>query len=92
MNDQQFDEWVDKKAKKAEEIVYGLIGIALIILIPAAIIGIAWEEWTRDPELTALYERVDRERAEKKERDALNRYIFKENLRKDREKGIPQNW
>ena len=92
MNDQQFDEWADKTAKKAEEFMYGLIGIALIILIPAAIIGIAWEEWSRDPADTALYERVDRERAEKKERDALNRYIFKENLRKDREKWIPQNW
>lgn len=51
-------------------------------MILFGICGAIWEEATRDPAKTALYERVDRERQEAKDRAIVNRYLFEQNLKK----------
>ena len=46
------------------------------------ICGAIYEEVTRDPAKTALYERVDRERKEAEDRAIVNRVLFEQNLKK----------
>ena len=67
--------------KKANDFTNGLIALIIIIGIPVAIIAIAWEEWTRDPELTELYNRSRTEAREKADRDIVNRYLFEQSLK-----------
>ena len=66
---------------KVNDICNAIIILAVIILIPIAIIGIAWEEMSRDPAKTELYNRSRREAREKADRAIVNRYLFEQSLK-----------
>ena len=72
----------DKFFKKLNEVVNVLVVVAVGGGILFGICGAIWEEATRDPAKTAIYERVDRERQEAKDRAIVNRYLFEQNLKK----------
>ena len=72
---------MDSFEKKANDFMNGLMALVIIVGIPVAIIAIAWEEWTRDPELTERYNRSRTEAREKADRYIVNRYLFEQSLK-----------
>ena len=69
---------MDKVNEVCNVIIVVLVGFGILF----GICGAIWEEATRDPAKTAIYERVDRERQEAKDRAIVNRVLFEQNLKK----------
>ena len=64
---------------KVNEVCNVIIVVAVVFGILFGICGAIYEEVTRDPAKTALYERVDRERKEAEDRAIVNRVLFEQN-------------